>query len=481
MSYIYLFIVFFWAFHILQRIFFSLYIWQVKEYRIDRFREELTRNKKILFPNIVLVSFVFFAAAMLEGVGNLFLNALFALYFLLGLRAIFDLMRNRWKFPVSTKKIMLLVALVLLFSAGFFYFFSLIFPFSIIIYEILMPILLFLVILLVQIPTFFFKRYTFRKAQKRREGFKDLKVIGITGSYGKSSTKEFLAAILSEKYKVLKTEGNVNTEMGIANTVLSKLQKDHEVFVCEMGAYKKGEIRRSCGIAKPRIGVITGINQQHLALFGSQENIIKGKYELIESLPKDGMAFFNAKNEYCRKLYEKTTIEKELYGKEASFPGEENFYGAVAVARYLGLNESEIARGAEKIKGRIGGIKIKEGVDGLNVLDASYSANLSGILAHLEYAKKLPGRKVMVMPCLIELGKASYKVHEEIGRKTKCVCDLIITTADFYQSVKRGNPDAFLITNSEDIFRRIKALTDPGDTVILESRVPEKLKKMLVK
>jgi UDP-N-acetylmuramoyl-tripeptide--D-alanyl-D-alanine ligase len=481
MNYIYLFIVFFWAFHILQRIFFSLYIWQIKEYRIDRFREELTRNKKILFPNIVLVSFLFFAAAMLDGVGNWFLNALFILYFLLGLRSIFDLMRNKWKFPVSTKKMILLVSLALLFSAGFFYFFSAIFPGSIVLYEILMPVLLFLVVLIVQIPTFFFKLYIFDKARKKRESFKDLKVIGITGSYGKSSTKEFIAAILSEKYNVLKTEGNINTEMGVANTVLSKLGKEHQIFVCEMGAYKRGEIRRSCSIAKPQIGVLTGINQQHLALFGSQENIIKGKYELIESLPPDGMAFFNSKNEYCRKLYEKTTLKKELYGGEASFLGEENFFGAVAVAKYLGMTEEEISKGAERIKGKMGGIKMKEGIGGLKILDATYSANLSGILAHLEYIKKLPGKKVMVMPCLIELGKASYKVHEEIGKKTKGVCELILTTGDFYESVKDGNPDVFLIGNSDDILKKTKALTDPGDVVILESRVPEKLKKLLIK
>ncbi|MFH1582156.1 MAG: UDP-N-acetylmuramoyl-tripeptide--D-alanyl-D-alanine ligase [bacterium] len=482
MSYIYLSIVFFWAFHILQRVFHSLYIWQLKEYRIDRFREEMTRNKKIIFPNIVLVSFLFLAVAMFAPISQWFLNALFVLYFLVGLKSIYNLMKRKWKFPVLTKKMLLLISLVFVVSGFFFYIFSNRFPETIIIFEILLPVLLFFVVLLLQIPTFFAKGYIFKIARKKRESFKDLIVIGITGSYGKSSTKEFLATILSGKYNVLKTEGNVNTEMGIANTVLSKLTKDHQIFICEMGAYKKREIEKSCSIVKPKIGILTGINQQHLALFGSQENIVKAKYELIESLPSDGIAFFNDNNEHCRKLYEKTNIKKELYGKEASFPGEENIWGAVAVAKYLGMTEEEISKGFEKIKDRIGGIKFKEGINGLTVLDATYSANPDGVLAHLEHIKKLPGKKIMVMSCLIELGKASSGVHERIGEKTKEVCDLLIVTSkDFYNDIKKGNPEAIYINNANEILKKINEVSSSGDIVLLESRVPEKLRKMLIK
>jgi UDP-N-acetylmuramoyl-tripeptide--D-alanyl-D-alanine ligase len=481
MSYIYLFIVFFWAFHILQRVLFSLYIWQLKEYRIDRFEEELSRNRKILFPNIVLISFLFLMVTMFDPVGEWFLNALFILYFFLGLRAIYQLMKNGWRFPVTTKKMLVLVGLSFLVSGAFFYFLSHIFPRSIIIYEILMPVLLFFVVLVVQIPTSLFKTLIFKRARNKRNIFRSLKVIGITGSYGKSSTKEFIYTLLSEKYNVLKTEGNNNTEIGIANTILRKLNGDHQVFVCEMGAYKRGEIKRACGIAVPQIGVLTGINQQHLSLFGSQENIIKGKYELIESLPPDGIAFFNAKNEHCRRLYEQTKITKELYGDSASYLGEENILGAIAIAKYFGLTEGEISKGLEKIKDKIGGLKTREGIDGLIVLDANYSANLNGILAHLEYIKKIPGKKIMIMPSLIELGKDSCKVHEEIGESSRGICDLIITTEDFYQSVRAGNPEALLLKNTDDILSRIKEMLGPGDIVILESRVPEKLKKVLIK
>jgi len=482
MSYIYLSIVFFWAFHILQRIFHSLYIWQLKEYRMDRFREEMTRNKNIIFPDIVVISFLFLAIVMFGTINQLFLNALLAFYFLIGLKSIYELMKRKWRYPALTKKMILLIGLVFIGSAFFFYIFLDKFPVTIIIFEILIPILLFIIILLLQIPTFFTKKYIFWSARRRRESFKDLIVIGVTGSYGKSSTKEFLYTILSGKYNVLKTEGNINTEIGIANTILNKLNKEHQIFVCEMGAYKVGEIKISSHIVKPKIGVLTGINQQHLALFGSQENIIKGKYELIETLPSDGMAFFNANNEYCRKLYDKTNIRKELYGDKAEAPGEENVWGAVAVAKYLGMTEEEISKGFEKIKDRVGGIKFKEGVNGLTILDATYSANSDGILAHLEHIKKLPGKKIMVMPCLIELGTASSGVHQKIGEKTKGVCDLLIVTNKyFYKDIKKGNPEAMYISSASQILKKINEISSSGDVVLLESRVPEKLKKMLIK
>ncbi|GAI48689.1 unnamed protein product, partial [marine sediment metagenome] len=140
------------------------------------------------------------------------------------------------------------------------------------------------------------------------EQFKNLLVVGITGSYGKTSTKEFLATVLSKRFNVLKTKEHQNSEIGISRCILNELKPEHKVFIVEMGAYGKGGIKLLCDIAKPKIGILTGMNEQHLALFGSQENIIKTKYELIENLPSDGMAIFNGNNKYCSELYGKTNI-----------------------------------------------------------------------------------------------------------------------------------------------------------------------------
>ena len=366
-----------------------------------------------------------------------------------------------------------------------------------------------------QIPTIIWRSIIISKAKAKRAKFKDLLVIGITGSYGKTSTKEFLATILSKKFKVLKTKEHQNSEVGISQCILNDLKPEgeedksssslfaaaqgHEVFIVEMGAYNRGGIKLLCDIAGPKIGILTGINEQHMATFGSQENIIKTKYELIENLPSDGTAFFNAKNKYCRELYNKTGIKKFLYGETAKIFGEENLLAAIAVAKELGMPDLEIAKAVEKIENKLPGIQQKKGISGLIIFDATYSANPDGVIGHLEYLKTFPGKKIIIMPCLIELGKASREVHKRIGQKIAEVCDLaIITTKDRFKEIKEGaviievkpqpvrgltstkQPEIIFLENPEEIFEKIKSFCQKGDIVLLESRVSSELIKQLV-
>ncbi|MDP2864159.1 MAG: Mur ligase family protein, partial [bacterium] len=264
--------------------------------------------------------------------------------------------------------------------------------------------------------------------------------------------------------------------------ILNELTKDYEILIAEIGAYERGKIKQVCEMLQPKIGILTGINEQHLSTFGSLENIIEAKFELIESLPEDGIAFFNARNKYCVELYQKTKIRKFLYGEKATFLGEENILGAMAVAKELGMTEEEISRAIGKIKNKFGGIQIKKGINGLNIIDATYSANPDGVIAHLEYLKTFPGEKVIVMPCLIELGKASAQVHKRIGQKIGEVCDLaIITTKDKFKEIKDGAGDrAVFMEDSKAILEKIKNFTKEGDLVLLESRVPNFLIKQLI-
>jgi len=157
------------------------------------------------------------------------------------------------------------------------------------------PLIISLAVLLTNPLSNFQKKRIIKKAAEKMRGLRKIKVIGITGSYGKTSTKEFLHAILSRKYKVVKTEGNNNTNIGVAYTVLNRVSDDYDYFICEMGAYKREEIKEICDIVRPEIGILTGINEQHIDLFGSQENIVKAKFELIEALPEDGLAVINNK------------------------------------------------------------------------------------------------------------------------------------------------------------------------------------------
>ena len=316
-----------WFIIFIKSFFFWLWLWQLKEYHLGRFKAHFEAQKFKKF----ISSFW------------------------------------RLKFPKFTKKIILisfsgiLLQLLMLFYLP---------PFLVIILTILFfP----LFVLSFQIPTFLWRKIIIKKATKKREKFKNLKVIGITGSYGKTSTKEFLATILSEKFKVLKTKEHQNSEIGISRCILNELRPEHQVFVVEMGAYNKGGIKLLCNIVKPQIGMITGINEQHLATFGTMENLLsaEGGKELIESLPKEGIIFFNGKNKYCLEIYQKTKIKKKLYGQDAPLCLE-NLEGAKAVAKELGLSEEEILRGVEKIENKFPGIQLKKGINSLNIIDATY-------------------------------------------------------------------------------------------------------------
>jgi len=147
------------------------------------------------------------------------------------------------------------------------------------------------------------KTYYVSKASTKLDHHQKLIVIGVTGSYGKTSTKEILHQILSTKYKVLKTPSSYNTAVGVANVVLKELKNDHEIFIVEMGAYKKGEIKKICELTKPHIGIITGLNEQHLDRFKTIENTLKAKTELIEALPSNSVIALNFDNSYLRYYY----------------------------------------------------------------------------------------------------------------------------------------------------------------------------------
>lgn len=352
--------------------------------------------------------------------------------------------------------------------------------------------LIIIVPLFFQMITFIWRKRYLNKARQKREMFENLLVIGITGSYGKTSTKEFLYTILAEKFgkeKVLKTKEHQNSEMGIANCILNDLKPEHKIFIVEMGAYNRGGIKLLCDIVKPRIGILTGINEQHMATFGSLENIIRAKYELIESLPPDGIAFFNAKNAYCRTMYDKTlrrgSGQAKLYGQEAKFSGEENIFGAMAAAKELGMSDEEIQLAADKIKDNFPGIKIKEGINGLKIIDATYSANPDGVMANLEYLKTFSGqpfdklrvKKIIVMPCLIELGAASAEIHRKIGKKIAEVCDLaIITTKDRFKEIQEtAGSKAIYMENPTEILKKINDFCQAGDIILLESRVSKEI------
>ena len=512
--YLILLIPFFWFIRTTKAILFWLYLWQLKEYHLGRFLAHFSTEKgkqiflnKLIFLKIFVFLPVFVFHFAWDKFPDMFMDiffiftglVLFILYFFESIKAFKDFFQGKLKQPILTKKTIFLISIS--FILVFLFFSRLLIAnidvfYEMLAFDIFVPLIVSLIVFSFQPLTALIKNQIIKKAKKKRQEFKDLPphlyisgggllVIGITGSYGKTSTKEILYTILSEKFgrnKVLKTKEHQNSEMGISQCILDDLKSEHQIFICEMGACSKKAIKLLCEIAKPKIGILTGINEQHMATFGTQENIIKTKYELIESLPTDGAAFFNAKNKYCRELYQKTKIKKFLYGQETDSADSENIAGAVEVAKELGMNEQEIAHSKEKIKPLW---RIEKGINNFNIINSTYSANPDSVISHLDYLKTFQGKKVIIMPCLIELGKASKEVHQRLGRKIAEVCDLaIITTKECFNDVRSGArtglAQILFVEDQKKIFEKIKDFNKSDDIILLEGRLSKEILSFLI-
>ena len=538
-----------WFLRTIKNVLFYIYLWQLKEYHFGRFIDHFRTSKgKSLFFNRIyglktLMAVIFLVLLpMTKYLGRApFLTTLIVIIFLLYIAEVFVFFKNifarNFLKPVFTKKILFLTAFSMALLAIFFIIFAVassdnfVFPFGLLLLDILTVFLVSFSVLIVQPFVVFYRtNFILKKAEQKIASRKDLIVIGITGSYGKTTTKEFLSEIISSKCSVLKTDKHQNSEMGIAQCILKNLKPEHQVFIVEMGAYGLGGIKLLAKIAKPKIGILTGINEQHLALFGSQENIIKTKYELIQSLPKDGLAVFNGDNKYCLELFKATEIPKKLFkiGREAkelslkpdiwaeniiidkdcvfldvfTKKGEKaniranvlgkqnisNILASILVASQMGMSIEEIKKAILKIKPEQGSLVLRKGSKDLNIFDSSYSANPDGVLADLEYFKLMPRLRVIIMPCLIELGRTSEEIHKKIGEKIGEVCDLaIITASERFEDLKNGAVSSgmppeniLLLEKAEDILVQLDISCHRGDSVLLEGRVPEKLIKELI-
>ncbi len=522
---------FFWAVRTIKLVLFWIYLWQLKEYHIGRFRDHFTtdKGKKLIFNPLFAVKIVLLPLIFLQ---NVFIYILLLVYIAEFLFFALHIIKRNFVKPVLTPKTALLIFISII-AAGLFLFKAYQvssmtqFAASLMLFDIFTPIIISVIVVLIQ-PLFVFGRMIIlKKATKKMATFKNLKVIGITGSYGKTSTKEFLTTILSSKFNVVSTPEHKNSEIGIAQTILSDLQPNHEIFIVEMGSYNKGGIKLLCDIVKPSIGIVTGVNQQHLATFGSMENLLsaEGGEELVVSLPKDGLIIVNGDNKYCLDVYKKKSGRKKIYtlkkdvidsdiwtedvlvSKDSlsfiavssqkemahfnvSVLGKQqvqNLLGAILVATEFGMSFEEISEACKKITQAQGGMTLKKGIHGIHIIDSSYSSNPDGVMADLDYLSVFNGKKIIVMPCLIELGEKSAEIHKKIGKKIAQVCDLaIITTKDKFEEIKSGflssdkKPQIIFSDNPKEIFDYITTFCKEGDTVLLEGRVPGELIRLLI-
>jgi len=288
----------------------------------------------------------------------------------------------------------------------------------------------------------------------------DIRVIGITGSVGKSTTKEMIAEVLGTRYRTLKSPGNLNNEIGLPLTIL-KLGAGHERAVLEMGFYVPGEIQFLCDIAQPQVGVITNVGTVHAERAGSQEAIAAGKSELVQALPEDGVAILNFDDIWVRKMEEKSRARVFFYGLSheadlwadqieglgldgihfrlhyknetlhARIPmiGRHSVHTALraaAVGLVEGLAWEEIFEGLSQGHAQLRLVAVRSHTGAL-ILDDTYNASPESMLAAINLLDEMEGRKIAVLGDMLELGPYERQGHEMVGMRVAQVAKTLLT------------------------------------------------------
>lgn len=520
----------------------STYYWQLKEYRFDRMREFLFQQKGhqvfLNFFHIVLffaLLLYFILAYLLKNDGAIVQNFAFivgTIFLAESLRYAHQFYLRKFKRPKLTIKAILIFLLTFFVEIIIFYSYYVFLDYSITLSQIALILALVsfidqdinaFVIMLINYFSNLVKKRIYKKAHDKRMSRPDLIVIGITGSFGKTSVKEFLSHILTYKYSVLKTEKNTNTEIGIAQTILNKLTDKHQVFVCEMGAYSAGEITVCSYMAHPRIGIFTGLNEQHMALFGSLDNTFYAKWELIHSLPDDGIAIINVDSAElnkrlihprCQTLLCSTSgqsgeVAKNITVKtdsvsftyrgqkfQASLVGEFqviNLLMSIVAAEKLGMSLESIAKMLKTIKAPDKTMSLKKFTRGY-ILDDSYNVNPDGLKAALSHLDLFKDHiKVIFFPGILELGEESENIHYELAAKIAEHVDYaFFTDPAFSQFLTRGilsnalsRDQFFSLRDQKKMLEQLKALFKKHKkekfVVLFESRGAEQVMKKIGK
>lgn len=354
-----------------------------------------------------------------------------------------------------------------------------------------------------------------KKAKQKLLSIENIKVIGITGSYGKTSVKNILKTILAEKYKVCASPSSFNTPLGLSKTILNNLKPTDEIFIAEMGAKQRYDIKELCDIVKPSVGVITGVGSQHLSTFGSLENIILTKGELAEYIKSNGGKMFinidSVGAKTLAKSYENATcismeggelfvkdIEtskdglkfKLCYGKKSVdcqtvLLGSHNISN-ILVASYVALFEfnlslNEISNGISKLVTTPHRLEIVRSSSRYTIIDDAYNSSVEGSKASLDVISKFDGQKFVITPGLVELGLEQFNANFEFGRNLAAVCDyVIIDSAINYDAISSGlifagfdEKKIIQVTNLNQAVSMLSGLAHPHDVVLFENDLPD--------
>lgn len=480
--------------------------WQRKEYRFDRvlsIAHDGDLLRKILGPGL---SIVLWALAYLFYVPVLALASLAVLAAAYFVRSfVYGVYR-----PRLTKKSLLLGLLVFL-GVSFHVFFLVVEPVELAIKITALTLFVYpftaIMVLPVNLITRWRKRSVIAEAKKKRESLEGLQVIGITGSYGKTTTKQFLAEIVGDSKA---SREHRNSDYVIALDLLEQVANETSKYIVEMSAYKKNEIAALGELVKPDVGIITHIGNQHYSLFGSRENILEAKWELIDALPEDGVAVLNADDELLiekARNYQGKIVWYSLEGRadvfadnivikaksfvftlhidESSYEIEvelmseaylDNVLAAAAGAYAAGVDDKTIVEKVVKLKPLSRTMEPAAGINGSFVIDDSYSANESSVINAVRHLSKFEQKdKRVVMVPLIELGEKAEEVHGNIGKLlSEYEMDVYVYGKSFHD--KLGGK-AF--SKPDDLIEEVTRGVSEDTVILFEGRVPAVVRSSL--
>ena len=300
-------------------------------------------------------------------------------------------------------------------------------------------------------------QHYYNEADRILQDSPNLKIVGITGSYGKTSVKYFLNQLLSVKYNVYMTPGNYNTTLGVIRAVREGLRPTHEIFLCEMGARHVGDIAEICQLAHPDLAIITSIGPQHLETFGSVENIVKTKLELADAVKGRGPVFLNFDSALiAQHAYDQDVVTYGQNGKDYAVSdvhigrsgsvftvtapdgskqeyrtrllgaaNVQNIAGAVAVAHSLGVSLKAMVPAVRQLEGAPHRLELKQAGD-ITIIDDAYNSNPAGAAVALETLGLCRGGRIVITPGLVELGDKELEYNRVLGTQAAGNCDLLI-------------------------------------------------------
>lgn len=372
-------------------------------------------------------------------------------------------------------------------------------------------------IMLIPVELAINRRY-YNDAARILGSMSDLTVIGITGSYGKTSTKHYLNRILSESYDVLMTPGSYNTTMGVIRTIREYMKPYNQVFICEMGAKQPGDIKEICDLVHPHTGIVTAVGPMHLESFKTIENVQRTKFELVDSLPADGLAVINndfdmaanrrvdnvktirygvASDKDCQ--YHTSDITYTPHGTEFTLHGPlgfehrfttrlvgecniSNLTAAIITAVDLAVPLDRIEYAVGRIEQVEHRLNIKQTPGGVTIIDDAFNSNPAGsrmavdVLSHFN-----DGKRIIVTPGMIELGDRQHELNRELGAYIGANVDVAVIVGQYNRdaltegarSAGISDDSLYIVDSFAEAQKVLSTILAKGDTVLYENDLPD--------